>query len=364
MPYGMPYAPDGVQGVDLGGGSPMPPEMGAQGPMSPGPFAPQAVPPQGDMLAPPVFPGVGAPDPGAQYAPVDGLSAEQKALYGEYLALHGNEAQVKLAELDRAAKFRRALSMIQEAFATVTGRPDIAAVARQQIIREDVERANAVQGQILAKVGQRAIEREHEQAARSKGTLEDKQEHSAEGRAWSRAASFTKDAGFWWGESVPPEKRNIDALARHIRLKDLTGSGDPDLEGGFGIDPDKKVDRTVAVDAGKSANTLGRQTAVQGQRDAASKDRQDDQQEFTKERDKQRLVDKQAFEQFKSTLPAPVRSAQPGAYAAKVVAALGKLPKYGDRARMLKALEEELRATGARLSPEDVAILNGLQAGQ
>lgn len=97
--------------------------------------------------------------------PYQGLPQPYQALDAEYHALHEEEAAHKLEELDRASKFRRALGMITETFATIAGRDDIAALSRKQMEKEDEERAQRVQAQILAHVGMRALERERSETS-------------------------------------------------------------------------------------------------------------------------------------------------------------------------------------------------------
>lgn len=95
--------------------------------------------------------------------PYERLGVGQQALDAEYHSQVGQEAEHKIAELDKAAKFRRAVSMLTETFATIAGRPDIAQLAQKQMVMEDKERADQVHSQILAHVGLRAIEREKQQ---------------------------------------------------------------------------------------------------------------------------------------------------------------------------------------------------------
>lgn len=101
-------------------------------------------------------PDLGYGGPGAEAAPLPGSpTGTMQLLLAKDMAKHG---AIQLQELDKAAKFRRALSMIQETFATITGREDIAARVRQQIVNEDHQRAAAVESQILARVGRQALE--------------------------------------------------------------------------------------------------------------------------------------------------------------------------------------------------------------
>lgn len=97
-----------------------------------------------------------------QASAISGLNPQQQQLYGEYMALHQDEAQKKLDELDKSAKFRRALGMLTETFATIAGRPDIASVMHKQLVDEDQKRAEQIQAGILAQIGQRALQREAE----------------------------------------------------------------------------------------------------------------------------------------------------------------------------------------------------------
>jgi hypothetical protein len=132
--------------------------------------------PQPGTPAPMDAPLIGLPEhSGFFYAdPTQGLNPQQQTLLGEYAALHGSEAQMKVKELDNAAKFRRAMGMLTEMFATLNGRPDIGALARSNMVREDMQRSREVQGQILAQIGQRSIDREREAYALKQEVIQQK----------------------------------------------------------------------------------------------------------------------------------------------------------------------------------------------
>lgn len=155
------------------------------------------------------------PGMGGSPDPMDFLSQDQQGLEAEYHAMHREEVGHQVEELDRSAKFRKALAMMTQTFATIAGRPDIAAQSHKMQLMEDEDRARKTSQQMLAHVGLRAIEKENTEKAFRKemaGLVGQRQQGSADRQSMLQAVKMA-NAEFKYrrpsADGAPPDQEAL-----------------------------------------------------------------------------------------------------------------------------------------------------------